>query len=182
MEEKAKKKQQEKEEKEKRKLEREKKKQEREQEMKRKAEEKAKKADEKAKREEEKAKKVQERALQREKKTAEKAAANLKGKAVPARRKRSQLESDTCTVANSDSGTSPTDESEPKSKAPRLNDDSINTDECCACFGLYTDDIGTGREWLECTCGRWIHEDCVENIVYDANGREKLCPLCLAVV
>ena len=42
--------------------------------------------------------------------------------------------------------------------------------------------IGTGREWLECTCSGWIHEDCVEDIVNDANGKEKLCPLCLAVV
>ena len=56
------------------------------------------------------------------------------------------------------------------------------SEECCACFGLYSDDIGTGREWLECACGRWLHEDCVENIVYDTNGKEKLCPLCLSVV
>ena len=88
----------------------------------------------------------------------------------------------TCTAASSDTGTSPTAESEPKPKAPRLIEDSINTDECYACFGLYTDDIGTGREWLECACGRWIHEECIEDIVYDANGKEKLCPLCLAVV
>ena len=72
---------------------------------------------------------------------------------------------------------SPTAESEPKPKAPRLDEDSINTEECCACFGLYIEDIGTGREWMECACGRWIHEECVEDIVYDANGKEKLCPL-----
>ena len=158
LEEKEKKKQQDKEEKEKRKLERERKKQEREQEMKRKAEERAKKAEEKAKREEEKAKKAQERALQRAKKAAEKATASLKGKAAPTRRKQPRTENNTCTsahtctAASSDTGTSPTAESEPKPKAPRLIEDSINTDECCACFGLYTDDIGTGREWLECAC------------------------------
>ena len=47
----------------------------------------------------------------------------------------------------------------PKAKTPRLNE-SIDTEECCACFGQYSDDIGTGREWLECACGRWLHEDC----------------------
>ena len=150
--------------------------------MKWKAEERARKVEEKAKREEEKAKKAQERALQRAKKAAEKATASLKGKAAPTRRKWPRTENNTCTAAISDTGTSPTAESEPKPKAPRLIEDSINTDECCACFGLYTDDIGTGKEWLECACGRWIHEECIEDIVYDANGKEKLCPLCLAVV
>ena len=66
-------------------------------------------------------------------------------------------------------------------KTPRL-DESIDTEECCACFGQYSDDIVTGREWLECVCGRWVREDCVENIVYDTNGKEKLCPLCLFIV
>ena len=37
------------------------------------------------------------------------------------------------------------DHDEPKSKAPCLD---IDTEECCACFGHYCDDIGTGREWL----------------------------------
>ena len=87
----------------------------------------------------------------------------------------------TCTAASSDTGTSSTAKSEPKPKAPRLIEDSINTDGYCACFGLYTDGIGTGREWLECACGRWIHEECIEDVVYNANGKEKLCPLCLAV-
>ena len=66
-----------------------------------------------------------------------------------------------------------------KAKTPRL-DESIDTEECCACFGQYSDDIGTGREWLECACGRWVHEDCVENIVtiyMTPMEKEKLCPL-----
>ena len=46
----------------------------------------------------------------------------------------------------------------------------INTDECCACFGLYSEDFGTGQEWLQCACGSWIHKECVEdNVVYDVN-------------
>ena len=154
--------------------------------MKRKAEERAKKAEEKARREEEKAKKAQEKALQKAKKAAEKATASLK--AAPTRRKQPRTENNTCTLAHtctaasSDTGTSPTAESEPKPKAPRLIEDSINIDEYCACFGLYTDDIGTGREWLECACDRGIHEECIEDIVYNANRKEKLCPLCLAIV
>ena len=44
---------------------------------------------------------------------------------------------------------------------------------CCVCFGLYYDDFVTAREWLQFTCERWIHEDCVD--VVD-NG--KLCPFC----
>ena len=58
----------------------------------------------------------------------------------------------------------------------------VMTEECCACFGQYSDDIGTGREWLECAFGRWVHEDSVENIVYNTNGKEMLCPLCLSVI
>ena len=56
-------------------------------------------------------------------------------------------------------------------------DDSINADLCCVCFGSYQEDVGTGREWLQCSCSRWIHEDCVdyEDVEQD-NGR--LCPLC----
>ena len=84
-------------------------------------------------------------------------------------------------AATSGSSQSTSLTTKPKAKTPRL-DESIDTEECCACFGQYSDDIGTGREWLECACGRWVHEDCVENIVYDTNGKEKLCPLCLSIV
>ena len=42
-------------------------------------------------------------------------------------------------------------------------DDEINVNRCCVCFGMYADDAGAGREWLECQCSRWIHEDCIDN-------------------
>ena len=42
-------------------------------------------------------------------------------------------------------------------------DDEIDVNRCCVCFGMYADDAGTGREWLECQCSRWIHEDCIED-------------------
>ena len=31
-------------------------------------------------------------------------------------------------------------------------DDEIDVNRCCVCFGMYADDAGTGREWLECQC------------------------------
>lgn len=44
-----------------------------------------------------------------------------------------------------------------------------------ACFGLYCDDAGTGRDWLKCVCGRWIREECVDdNVVCYVNGQEKV--------
>ena len=128
----------------------------------------AKKAAEKAKRDAEKALKAQEKATEK----ARKAAENKQQAGVSSRKTR---------AATSGSSQSTSLTTKPKAKTPRL-DESIDTEECCACFGQYSDDIVTGREWLECACGRWVHEDCVENIVYDTNGKEKLCPLCLSIV
>ena len=45
------------------------------------------------------------------------------------------------------------------------------------CFGSYDDDLDTTREWLQCKCDRWIHEDCIdEEVCVLIEG--KLCPLC----
>ena len=41
-----------------------------------------------------------------------------------------------------------------------------------ALIGSYQEDIDTEREWIQCICKRWLHDD--EDI--DSNG--KLCPLC----
>ena len=51
----------------------------------------------------------------------------------------------------------------------------MRTSACCVCFGSYDEDIGTGREWAECSCKRWLHEDCVDEEDMDSNG--KLCPM-----
>ena len=161
------KKQKEKEEKEKRKLEREKKKEEREKEMQRKAEARAQKAAEKAKKQAEKEKNAREKTAERLKKTQEKAA-----RAPATQRARSTASSTEERALDK----------EPRSKAPNRTDDTIDFDRCCACFGLYVDDAGTDREWIECSCSRWIHEECVENVIHDANGKELLCPVCLSSV
>jgi len=120
------KKQKEKEEKEKRKLERERKKEEREKELQRKAEERARRAAEKARKQAEKEKKTQERIAERAKKAQEKASK------APATRKRPRS-----TAIPTE--TRPLDK-EPRSKTPKVIDDSIDFDRCCACFGLYADD------------------------------------------
>ena len=53
---------------------------------------------------------------------------------------------------------------QPNAKRSKCNaDEEIDVNRCCACFGLYADDAGTGREWLHCRCSRWIHEDCIDN-------------------
>lgn len=56
-------------------------------------------------------------------------------------------------------------------------DEEIDDGRCCICFGTYVDDAGTDRNWIMCSCGRWMHEDCMDDgdVDYSTN---KLCPLC----
>ena len=64
----------------------------------------------------------------------------------------------------------------------RSSEEEINTDQCAICFRTYNDDVldGTGEDWIECACGRWVHENCVDyDIVVDATGRERMCPHCV---
>lgn len=48
--------------------------------------------------------------------------------------------------------------------------------ECAFCFRSYQED---GAEWVECGCGRWVHDLCMEEVVLDRNGVERFCPFCL---
>ena len=48
--------------------------------------------------------------------------------------------------------------------------------ECAFCFAPYSSD---GMEWLEFACGQWVHEDCLEDVHMDEEGRERFCPFCL---
>ena len=68
--------------------------------------------------------------------------------------------------------------SRPKRKKSTENiDNEIDNNKCCTCFGVYSDDAGTDRQWVMCCCNSWIHEDCVDPAdVVDDTG--KLCPLC----
>ena len=53
---------------------------------------------------------------------------------------------------------------------------AVDADHWCVCFGSYQEDIDTGRDWLQCNCERWLHEDCSDD--EDIDGSGKLCPLC----
>ena len=70
----------------------------------------------------------------------------------------------------------PTNHWQAQKKARCEIDETVHENLCCVCFGSYDEDIGTGREWVECSCKRWLHEDCVDEEDMDSNG--KLCPLC----
>ena len=50
---------------------------------------------------------------------------------------------------------------------------------CCVCFQFYLGDE-EDTYWIQCACGRWLHEDCidVEDIINDVYGRELFCPYC----
>lgn len=64
-----------------------------------------------------------------------------------------------------------------KARSAIDGDGAVFTDDvCCACLGSYEDDAGTDREWLQCKCSKWIHEDCVD--YSDSNPDGSLCPLC----
>ena len=51
---------------------------------------------------------------------------------------------------------------------------------CCVCFQLYQGDE-ENTDWIQCACGRWLHEDCIDadDIVHDIQGRELFCPVCV---
>ena len=53
----------------------------------------------------------------------------------------------------------------------------IDLNKCCMYFVSYEDDIldGAGAEWIFCKCGRWLHEDCVEDVVEENAGDERYC-------
>ena len=148
------------EEKEKRKLEREAKKKEKEEEKKRKAEERAKKAEEKAKKAEEKAKKAEEKARGAASKTASKRAITT---TRAAKRKN--------------------EAAEPLAKRAKYSEEEVEVDSntCAICFGSYEEDLlsGGGDEWLQCTCGKWVHEECVEDCEADSDGNPRFCPSCV---
>ena len=76
---------------------------------------------------------------------------------------------------------------EPSRKKPRRDalpsstDSEIDFNVCCMCFGTYSEDVanGDGRNWIECTCGRWLHEDCAEDCLLNKDGKEMFCHSCI---
>jgi len=50
-----------------------------------------------------------------------------------------------------------------------MGNEDIDLNVCCMCFQSWHDDVlkGGGAEWVSCKCGRWMHEDCIEDVVTD---------------
>ena len=49
------------------------------------------------------------------------------------------------------------------------------------CFGTCEEDLlgGGGEDWIQCTCGKWVHEECVEDCEPDRDGNPQFCPDCI---
>ena len=58
---------------------------------------------------------------------------------------------------------------------------SFSQDECCECLRTYIEDVnqGTGLEWVKCACGRWLHEECIDSVQQDLDGKERFCSNCI---
>ena len=52
---------------------------------------------------------------------------------------------------------------------------------CCECNISYEDDVrsGCGEEWVQCACSRWIHANCIDEVIIDADGNERICSFCV---
>ena len=115
-----------------------------------KEEEQRKKAEERARKQEQRAKEKAEKEAQRAKKAKGKQPATVGIKRGPSTR---------------------------PSKFPRMESslsEQVNDNKCCVCFVLYEDDQ-SGKDWVACACGRWLHEDCADDCVIDSGGNERLC-------
>ena len=48
--------------------------------------------------------------------------------------------------------------------------------QCSICYEEY--DKEDTEDWVQCGCGRWIHELCITDVIVDATGKELFCPYC----
>ena len=84
-----------------------------------------------------------------------------------------------CRKRNSEEGTSSFyNQHSKRLRQKKSIDEPIDTQVCCVCFGLYLEDTDTDMDWVCCCCGRWLHEDCIDEDDID-NTRGKICPVCL---
>ena len=116
------------------------------------------------------------KAIDKAKKAAEREAAKAKKEAARAEKGAAKTKTDTSQATCGTNWHCPTNQRWVKKKAWCEIDETVHENLCCVCFGSYDEDIGTGREWVECSCKRWLHEDCVDEEDLDSCG--KLCPLC----
>ena len=59
-----------------------------------------------------------------------------------------------------------------KSSEPTGSDEGVDENTCCVCFDEYHSD----EEWIQCSCSRWLHEDC--SLSEMPNALET-CPHCV---
>ena len=80
-----------------------------------------------------------------------------------------------------EAGPSSESSDEPVPKKRRITNSDIEEDLCCMCFGSYSDDVieQSGKDWIQCACGRWLHEDCAEDHRVDQSGQDRFCYSCL---
>jgi len=156
-------------EKEKRKNERAAKKKEREELQQKKRDERARKAEDRAKKAEDKAKTSKARAVKKK-----------KSHCVWPRSSTTQQCPSTAEPGSS-VHTDTQEEKVTQSTSSGENDECIDGNTCCMCFGHYDDDVieGSGADWIFCKCGRWLHEDCIEEVVKDNDGVERFCSFCV---
>ena len=62
-----------------------------------------------------------------------------------------------------------------------MDNEDIDPNICCMCFQSWHDDVleGGGAEWIFFKCGRWLHEDCIEDVVSDNDGFQHFCSFCI---
>ena len=62
-------------------------------------------------------------------------------------------------------------------EGPAEEEDAV----CCEFNVSYADDIrdNHGEEWVQCACGHWIHEKCIDEVIIDADGNECICSYCV---
>ena len=61
-----------------------------------------------------------------------------------------------------------------RARTDRCSANEINQNECCVCFIDYDNDP-SGKNWVECACGRWLHEECADDCVVDDEGKGVIC-------
>ena len=84
--------------------------------------------------------------------------------------------------------TKPKKKAEPKN---REKDTTENDSICPICSSRYSFDVeeGNGRDWIQCACGIWLHDDCIPEAIVEAIIQEKeeekeatelhCCPECI---
>ena len=166
------------EEKEQRKKERDEKRAMREQEQKRKAEERAKKAEERARKAKEMAEKKAKKVAE---KTTSKAADKTTRKTAEKTTRKTVEKTNSTPNIGGEAGPSSESSDEPVPKKRCMTNSDIEEDLCCMCFGSYSDDVieQSGKDWIQCACGRWLHEDCAEDHRVDQSGQDRFCYSCL---